>query len=262
MELHHGNMDRTQPAPRWRLAVPREHGAWVMLLCSLACGLHAGRPVSGWSGAAAAGLVVGSFVLQESWRKRTTGRPTPALVGDAAAVLVAGASLLWSRPSLGLAWPVLAGAVLWQAQAGRARGSVAVQMMGVLGFALAAPLAGAAGRLSAADGLRLWATIALYYAGAVTNVRMLLTTPRRRRDDGRWLGQPAVRHNLAMGLIMLVVALTTAGARPAMALAWLAALCRIGAGLYWLRHPPALKRVGLWETGWTLWFSAWLAAGS
>lgn len=243
------------------MAVPREHGAWVMLLCSLGLGLWAGRPLAAWAALSVGALVVGGFVLQESWRRRQPGRPSPGVVALAATTGAAALALLVRRPSLAMAWPLLLGAVLWLAQSGRGRGTLAVQLLGVLGFALPAALGVAAS--SAADpgrGAALWLADALFYAGAVTNVRMVLTAPRRRRDGESWLRQPTVRHNVALGGAMCVLGLALASASPALAPPWLAAAWRVAVGLRWLSHPPALRRVGLWETAWTLWFTLWLAA--
>lgn len=257
-------LSRSGPARASAVALPREHGAWVMLICSLALGLVTGG--TDYLALSAVVLVLAVFIAQETQRR--TGWRSFATLAVVAIAGLAAASLALLRPSPLLWSALLAGALLalfYGGLAHRRRGSVAVQVLGVLGFALAVPLGAAAGS-APPFGTTWWlyANSALFYLGAVTNVRQTMAAAaaaQNRAPASPWR-LPIVRWNHAVAAVVVAVAagqLRLPGEQPLIAVGMLAGLARCTAGWAWLRHPPSLRRVGLWETAWTLWFTVWAA---
>ena len=230
------------------LALPREHGAWVMLGGSLAVGLAAARPPVDLALLAAA-VVLAGFVTQENLRRRRAAAWPLAAVCALAAV-----TLVWlagsATPAVGLA---AAGALMtWQRTAGRRhRMTVGGQVLSTAGLALPAVIASRDPWLA----FLAWAACWLFYLGPVFNVRMLLGRPEQRRALAR--ANLLATTLIALGVLLLGLWPTAwPWAEP---MAFLPLPLRLIWSWQRRNHRPALKAVGLVETAATVWFVAWTA---
>lgn len=165
-----------------RIPVPREHGAWAMLLTSLALGQAVAWRINIpslylWL------LTIAVFIVREPlvllWRpgRSAWSRRTLAFwaIGMMAAILLLAGALLATRGTgfLFLAVPAAVAFALqltWQRT--RASRSLQAELLGTAGTALAAPTAyfAATGVVDSA-GLSLWPILFAYFAAQVAYVR-------------------------------------------------------------------------------------------
>jgi len=224
--------------------LPREHGAWGILLIPLATALG----VSGVFDLKVALLIVsvlGFYVARASLIQRHW-RWAAVLLGlsAAAALPLLLAWRLWWLPVFGVAAAPLA--------LRRTNRSLAWEIAAVAGLTLTAPAAWyvATGRLDATAGW-LWLLNTLYFAGGVYYVRMHIAATIGRQPLTDW------RPRITLGRVTLVVHLLAAGVVVALAVgdlvpslavaAFVPALLRAGAGIWRLSPRLRVKRLGWTE---------------
>lgn len=265
---------------RHALAIPREHGAWGILLVPLASGAAVGL----WDGGRGLPLVpltiaaLALFWLRtpvESWlgtspmraqpgdERRLVGRVVGALTAIAAAALLC---LFWGGRNRDLLWVGGAAALAFGAQALLKKKwrslRMAAQMIGAAGLTATAPAAYylATGRLDATAG-SLWAANLLFAVNQIHFVQLRihaakLVEPAERSEAGH-------SFLLAQGLLMvlLAAACVTGWFSWYMALAFVPALVR---GFAWFVSnggPLAVRRLGWTELALAASFGMLLAAG-
>jgi hypothetical protein len=253
------------------LVIPRQHGAWSILLVGYAIGTLAfdgGGPAVPWLvlGAVTAGFVARHATLtalqlcrkDPRWRAVSAGGL--ALAGLSAmlmGVLVVGYGR-WGLVivAAGAGLLVLASVVIERRHRDRTAWG---ELVGVAGLSSAIPLASYA-RTGALDGplLGLWLLGLLYFSGSVFHVRFIVRRWRLRRGpfvERLRAGLPSVVYHLAA--LGAVVALGTLGWTPK----WVAvALVPVTAKALWaLRRggdtPPAIRSLGFTELGHSILFA-------
>ena len=158
-----------------RPPLPREHGAWGILLIPFATAVG----VSGVFDLRAALLlasVLCFYVARTSWLKQNN-RWTLVLLGGSAACTLP-LMVVWK-----LWWLAAFGAVAAPLAFRKTERSVGMQLVAVAGLTLTAPAAWyvATGTLD----YRLWLWNALYFAGGVFYVKMHIATAISRKPAGR-----------------------------------------------------------------------------
>lgn len=257
--------------------LPREHGAWALLLGPLVVGLLAARHpgLPGWVlGLSATALFLAREPAVRLLRGRRHGvRPEVRRVWIRWAVVcsalgLAGMALLvlvLQRPGLALlglvVLPLLA-VHLWLTEQREER-SIPAELLGIAALTLAAPAAWYTATGSfLPDGGLLWILCVLYFSSAVFYVKMQVS--RFLRPQG-FLGARRLHvayHGLAaVALALLVVA---AGLNPWIVIAYLPMFARSAVGA--VRGPARLnlKQLGYLEVAYTTWFVfvlGWLWGG-
>jgi hypothetical protein len=113
---------------------------------------------------------------------------------------------------------------------------------------------------------RLWAWFVLFFISGILFVNMLLAAARHRSSPdlrARWhLGRGhLVYHALLVVIIGALTIRMSAGASFLFVLAWIPMFLRaIKAWITFSHRPPSLKRVGMGELLYALWFTAFLSA--
>jgi hypothetical protein len=267
------------PARTRSLIVPREHGAWGMLLVPLVTGAAVGLSLGhGWMPLALLVLAALSiFWLRtpvESWlgagpmRAQGTQEVNAVVTAVAAlgsVALVSLAALLWDGPRLSLALLGAVAAVAFGAQALMKRVRrlrMTAQTIGAIGLTstAAAAYCVAAGRLDA-RAFALWAANWLFAGDQIHFVQLRihasrLAGAREKLSRGRafLVGQAALAIALAVSWYI--------GRLPALAaLAFVPVLAR---GFLWFASGPqtlAVKRLGWTELAHSVTFGALLVAG-
>lgn len=216
------------PARVGRPPLPREHGAWGILLIPFATAVG----VSGvWNAKLALllGSVVCFYLARASWRKQDRRWLVIWLAGSVlgAAVLMA----VWR-----LWWLALVGAAAAPLAFRRTERSLAGQLTAVAGLTMTAPAAWyvATGQWE----YRLWALNALYFAGGVLYVKMHIATAIAREATGRW---PVLGYHGALAAVAVAT-------RP-VGLALLPAVARAVVGVLRLQPRLRIKRLGWTEVG-------------
>ncbi len=200
-------------APRARLQIPNQHGAWAFLIVPLVLGLL----LAGWS--VTAGLFALAWVLAYPasyylgravvirWRRGTWSRLAKREWGYALPWIVVAAV-----PSLALVvlrpWLVVVGLVLgvlwfvsvWLTRTGHERGA-SNDLLLVTQAALAVPLLVAVAWDSWPDAAAWQAAFIclVFFAGSVIHVKSLI----READDPRWAVFSRVYHVAALGMGLL-----------------------------------------------------------
>jgi hypothetical protein len=272
---------RTRQAERWRsFILPREHGAWGILLVPLATGAWIGF-ARGRAALPLALFIAASLALfclrtpVEVWLGRSPLRAqTPserltvvysAFVYAAIATFAVG-WLLWRERALGLLIVGGSAAILFVAQSGLKKlgrhTRMAAQLVGAMG--LTSTAAGAyyvvTGRLDA-QGLTLWAANWLFAANQIHFVQTRvhgarLATRSEKFREGRWFLAGEVL------TVLLLIAAWRADRLPGLsALAFAPVLFR---GLRWFsrgKEPLAIHRLGLTELAHSLAFGALFILG-
>jgi len=249
---------------RWRL--PKEHGAWAMVLVSLAVGMLVARRPSG--GLVLLGIsVMALFIARESlvtaWRARQRSRRVPDAERLAriylAVAFVSGLALvvqerLWGLIPLGLGAGILLLVNLRQAEALEDR-TITGEVLAILGMTLAAPAAYyvARGRWET-TALWLWALCALYFASSVFYVKWrVLAVGQRRHEQRRALWRKCFSYHSFL-LVALVVLGVTGKINLFVVCAFLPA---VGRAMWTLLRPSPwlnLTRIGLLEIIYSLLF--------
>jgi len=223
--------------------MPREHGAWGMLLVPFATAV-ATAGVLDWKVALLLVSTLSFYIARASWLKRQFKWTTLLLATSlAAATPLLFAWKLW--------WIAAFGAVAALLAAQRTQRSLAMQLAATGGLTLTAPAAwyAATGALDAtAFWLWLWNT--LYFAGGLLYVRMRIT-----RTGPRW---PVLGFYGALLVFVLVLAAANVvSCRLLLVFAPAAARAAIGAGR--LASPLRVKCLGWSEVAHSILFGALLA---
>lgn len=164
-----------RPVAAARPPMPREHGAWGILLVPFATAVG----VAGVWNLPVALLLVSIlcfYVARASWLKKNYRWTAALLAGSAACVLPL--LLVWK-----LWWLAAFGAVAAPLAFRKTERSVGMQLLAVAGLTLTAPAAwyAATGTLD----YRLWLLNALYFGGGIFYVKMHIATAMARKPAGR-----------------------------------------------------------------------------
>ncbi len=253
-----------------RLELPREHGAWGMLIIALGAGLiTAGRPGEGSAWLVLTALL--AFSSRESliqtlraWRKgRAAGRSGRLALGKLTLIALTGGVLFLRLGLWGLLAPALIAGVLGalhlkHALAGQER-TVGGQIVAIAAITMAAPAAHYATLgVWQWQALAIWGLCAIYFPSAVFYLKVRVGTVSSKRA----LDLPRVRLRCALyhGFLALVVVALAAGTPlgPALVLAYLAVLLRAAWYLVRPSHVLSLKRIGYLEVAYSAIFLTFL----
>jgi len=255
--------------------VPREHGAWVMLLAPIALGFGAAgdRTWTDWLLLPAAASCL--FCAREAGGLVLRRRATAATAFWLGAYLLFALALLAPLIRRGdgvlICIGTLAAGLLAIYSALRVLPSHkwfdrsrSGELLGVLSLTLTG--AGAAGL--ALDKLTnlawlVWAASAVYFAGGVLHVRMWLGATHYRKDFNRRSALAVAWPSLTLHLAMMVAAgsllLMHWRASPWLLVAIAPAVVRaVGGYLKLSATLPPMKRVGVTETCLAIWYFAWM----
>jgi hypothetical protein len=262
-----------------RPPIPHEHGAWVILYAPLLIALAATPPFALAPSLLLILAVTGLFLAREAagLRLRRRGQEGTAFwLGVYLALALAGALplvLVYHRLALlpigllvvGL-FALHALLLLWPARK-RLDRSQWGEILGVGALALTAPAACVvAGGALDGRAWMLWAACVLYFSSSIFFVKMLLAAVKVRGDFGwpeRWrIGRDNLTyHVLLVGGTVILAARFGAGSGLLVAIAYLPVLFRAFRGWATLSNKlPPLKRVGLAETFYSLWFMGFFLA--
>ncbi|HLV80153.1 MAG TPA: YwiC-like family protein [Chthonomonadaceae bacterium] len=269
-------------SPRLRVGpppVPREHGAWVILYAPLLIALATATTLSVAPVLLLGLAVTGLFLMRDTaglLARRRGKLGTVFWLAVYAAVFAAGVvPLLFSAAAKALIPIGLVGIglfafhsllLLWPARK-RLDRSQWGEILGVASLALTAP-AGytvAHGRLDSTAWL-LWLACTLFFSSAVFFVKMLLAAAKIRRELDFRARLQSGRDHLIYHTLLLCIVIAAAfeiGARPGLLLvvAFAPILARAFYGWVHLSHRlPPLKRAGILETVYSLWFAGFLLA--
>lgn len=251
----------------------------MMLYAPLVTGLLA-YPVSLLTAALLVAAATAAFFAQNAaglaLRDRAAPGMWPWLAAYVGAGLAALAGLTLGLRQWHLLWLAAPGLALfaWQAHQKRAtRRQVDRSLANELATAAVLSLGASAAHAAAAGALRPgavvpWATFAIYFGGTVLYVKMRVDASRLRAASPwgrRWQagGACLVYH----GLLAVLAALAVERTWPAPVAAWLAAgyaPAVLRAAFAWARlggGAPPLRRIGLGEVGYAVWFSALAGIG-
>ncbi len=259
-------------APHRTLVIPREHGAWFMLLLSLVIGAGAagsfGLP-SVLLSLSAAALFSSLYSLGEGTKKASKGRETGREASSAliyfllALVLISPlffAYRLWPLLSLGLLVVPFFGFYLYLMFRRKHRTAWG-EMVNIAGisFPAAASYYVAAGALTSTS-LLLWLLTFLYSGGSVFYVRLKVKqkVPYSAGFSQRLIaGKDLLIYLLFLFATLLVLA--AAGLIPAIAVAaYLPLALKCLSGIFYSRGTASLKKIGLMEAGYTAIFAVLL----
>lgn len=228
--------------PTHTVPVPREHGAWGILLVPFATAVG----VAGiWNLPVALLLasVLCFYIARTSYLKRNYRWTAILLAGSlASAVPLLVVWKLWWLPAFGAVAAALALQPTSQ--------SVPRQLLAVVGLTMTAPAAwyAATGKLE----YQLWLLNALYFAGGVLYVKMHLTAAVQRGDSKLRLGAPTLFYHGALAAV-------TAAWWP-VGLAFAPAIARAVAGVIRLTPKLRIKRLGWTEVAYSILFAVALIA--
>jgi len=218
--------------------MPREHGAWGILLIPFAT---AAGLADVWSLPVALLLVsiLCFYIARTSWLKQDYRWTAALLAGSVVCVLPL--LFVWK-----LWWLAGFGAVAAPLAFRRTERSVVMQLLAVLGLTLTAPAAwyAATGKLE----YRLWLLNLLYFAGGVFYVKMHIATAMARKPAGRW---PVVIYHGALAGIL---------AWWPVGLAFVPVIVRAFVGAVRVSPVLRIKRLGWTEVAYSLVFAAILVA--
>jgi len=242
------------------MPLPREHGAWVMLLLSILTGWLAGRIHDPVAAVAATLAAAGGFLAQAAWMEWRTGK----------------ASFRWFAVE-----SALAGAMGIEAMSRGGSRVVAVAVAtgtaATLAFLFRIVSANPAGRVS----LKAW-TAHLWAAGAMGGVAVWIAVAGGSRTDSveLWFSLSA---NFAAGILLvravragtprshlwlvawsllcgIVWAWLGAAAKPAVFLLWLPIPLRWMVSRGWIPVRTGWRELGLLESALGIWTMAWTIA--
>ncbi|HYM12575.1 MAG TPA: YwiC-like family protein [Bryobacterales bacterium] len=260
------------------LLLPREHGAWAMLLLPFFSALILARQLR-WEAAPAFVMAAGAFAVREPlvalgrqkwvWRERRpeSEQALRSLGWYGAAIAVSGAALLWRLPfvplaALGAAAALLTALAVHQSVRNRQR-SVLLQLASAAGLTASCLLAwlAAQARWDARIWL-LWGLQMAHSAAALVAVhaRLEARIARRRGAVAPSIARPAAA---AVFLLAALAAVLAWGGRPGLALAAAFSAAVRAADLARLRFSleTPLRRVGQRELALSCVFSVLALAG-
>jgi hypothetical protein len=159
--------------------LPREHGAWGILLIPYAIAVGV-TGVFDWKQGLLLASVVLFYLARTSWLKRQ-GPWTWLLLGGSVAC-AAPLLVVWK-----LGWLAAFGAVAVLVAFRKTTHNLTLQLTAVAGLTLTAPVADYVATLHLRpEALKLWLLNVLYFAGGVLYVKMHIATAMARRPTGRW----------------------------------------------------------------------------
>lgn len=221
-------MDRPS-APRWRLAIPQDHGSWVFLLTPLVVGLAAIPRVTPAVGAVVLGAVAGFLIRQpagvlvKAWagrRGQADLAPAAAWAAVDAALGLVAAVVLVEQGAADVLWLALPALPVfgWQLRLVARREERRQELLEVLaavvlGAVAPALLRAATGAWTTA-GWVIWALVAMQSGASITHayLRLAQREAARRRAHAP---SPAVAVRWTTGNVVLAAACATAGVAPA-----------------------------------------------
>jgi hypothetical protein len=259
--------------------IPREHGAWVILFAPLWIALGMAQRAKPVEGTLLILAVTGGFLARNALglllRRRDRAGTGFWLAIYLLLMAGAGLSLLlvyqeWALLTIGLLagalWGIHSLLLLLPARK-RLDRSQWGEILGVSALVLTGP-AGVAVMRGAVDASAwlLWAVCALYFSGGIFHVKMWLEAVKHKKDwsaQTRWqVGRDHLVYHVLLLITLLLAAFHLPGSTALLVgLAFLPALCR--AFWSWLclaPQLPPLKRVGILETVYALWFAGFLIA--
>ena len=259
--------------------IPHEHGAWMMLYAPLAIGLIAFRPVPLWPALWLVLAVTGAFMAQNAVGLLLRRRVSPGagfwLAVYAGVCALSGGCLLLGYGLMELLWLGIPPLLLFGGQAWLRRsanwrlnrsqfGEIAA--IGV--FALTGPAAHIVARGELAEpAWAVWGSCVFFFTSSVFYVRMRVEGTRFKEGLGlkeRWqAGRGLVVYHLSLGIALIFwMGKGEVGSSLPIAIAFVPALIRGLGGFVRLSNQlPSLKRIGLLEIAYSLWFCLWLIAG-
>lgn len=259
-----------------RPPVPHEHGAWVILYCSLLLGFGAAAGAAPLRWLLICLAVTGAFLAQEAagLLVRRRGKPgTGFWLGVYLALCLTGAVPLLavyhvtSLLLIGVLAALLFGIHSLLRLHKRLDRSQWGEILGVSALTLTAPAAYAAatGTLHSVAWL-VWVACLLYFSSGIFTVKMYLNAVRAKHDWSNArrsdIGRDALQYHLLLTVLLLVAAFRLSGNERCWLLAaYLPALVRAFRGWAHLTPVlPSLKRVGMQEALLALWFMGCLLA--
>ena len=224
--------------------MPREHGAWGILLIPFATAVG----VSGVFDLKVALLlasVLSFYVARTSYLKGNVKWTAILLVGSVASI----APLLFAWK---LWWLTAFGAVAAPLAFRKTERSLTMQLLAVCGLTLTAPAAWytATGRLDIAA-LLLWFLNALYFAGGVFYVKMHVAAAIRRGGSKIRLGAPVLVYYTTLSCVLLAMALCHVISCWVLA-AYAPVVARAFVGVGRLGPTLRIKRLGWTEVAYSL----------
>jgi hypothetical protein len=222
--------------PRSSPPMPREHGAWGILLIPFATAVGAAGTWNLPVTLLLAGILC-FYVARTSFLKQNYRWTLALLAGSAACTLPL--LIVWK-----LWWLAAFGAAAAPLAFRKTERSVAMQLLAVAGLTLTAPAAwyAATGKLE----YRLWLLNALYFAGGIFYVRMHLATAIARKPAGRL--PVAIYYGALAGIL----------AWWPVGLAFVPAVVRAFVGIARVSPLLRIKRLGWTEVAYSLVFGALL----
>ena len=256
--------------------VPHEHGAWMMLYLPLVVALFVFHPVPLGPAILLTLAVTSAFFAQNaanlSLRRRSDPRARFWLAAYFLLLAISSGILLFHHGLVELVWigfpaALLFGWQLWLRQKARKRlnHSRVSEIAAIAVFSLTAPAVQIAARGTfAQEAWWLWAACVLFFSSSVFYVRMLVDAARRREGlslTARWqVGRELLLYH-ALLIVVLGALFFRIETSWLIALAYAPVLVRALWGWVGLSNRlPSLKRVGIGEILYSLWFAAWLVA--
>lgn len=259
-----------------RPPLPGEHGAWVMLYTPLlAASIGAGADVmhAVLLGLAVTGAFFGQHAAGLVLRGRRDVSARRWLWIYAGVWVICGAILFWILETADLLWIGVPAFGLMAWQLGRSRfarkrvdRSVPGEFLAIAGLTLTAPgaLVAATGALSM-TAFGLWVLFAVFFGSSVFFVKMHLQAVQVKQGvswlDRLRLGRGLLVYHVALAAGLLAIYRMGAPAGGLLLLGFAPAILRALIG--WMRlsnRLPNLKRVGLIESVYALWFSGCVVA--
>ena len=231
--------------------MPREHGAWGILLIPFATAVGA----SGGFDLKVALLllsVLSFYVARTSYLKRNMKWTTILLVVSVACVLPL--LFVWH-----LWWLAAFGAIATPLAFRKTERSVTMQLLAVCGLTLTAPAAwyAATGTLTSRAWL-LWILNVLYFGGGVFYVKMHVAAAIRRGNSKIRLGAPVLVYYAALMCVLLAMALSHVISWWVLA-AYAPVVARAFVGVGRLGPTLRIKRLGWTEVAYSLVYALVLA---
>ncbi len=260
--------------------LPKEHGAWVILYAPMVLGLVAAARNDLVAGLLTFATVTSIFLGREAASLLIRGRSTPqirrwagiyALAATIFGVMLLASSVVIPLVVVGLLALSLFGihsALLRFSGRRRLDRSQWGEIVGVAALTLTAPAAyvAATGHIDGKIAL-LWLACVAYYSSGVFYVKMWLAAVKMKKSwDSAAKLKCGIQNNLYNGFLAAAVIIASlqfhsVPARLLLCLAYLPAIIRSAWGYRQLSPKlPPLKRVGLQETCYSVWFTLMLVA--
>ena len=243
--------------PNGRPPMPREHGAWGILLIPFATAVSVSG-VFDWKVVLLLTSVLCFYVARTSFLKQNMKWTVLLLAGSAACTTLL--LLNWR-----LWWLAALGAAATPLAFRKTERNIAVQLAAVAGLTLTAPAAWyvATGRMDA-KALRLWLLNALYFGGGVFYVKMHVAAAIRRKPmenlaEKIRIGASTLLYYVGAMLCLWLMAAWKAIPAAVMA-AYVPVVLRAAAGVAQLSPTLRIKRLGWTEVGYSIVFAASLVA--